>query len=141
MSDATELLKIGKAVKAFGTARSAGKDSAALRMQARVAAAQGYADEEASRRAARYQLGEQAAALAQAGIGPGGTAELVVKDSALAAEMDALNYRYRGLQAARALRSQGKKSATDGYLMAGAQLLSGRAEVKNQRSILSNAEK
>lgn len=141
MSDMKQLMKIGTALKAFGSARSGSKDRAALEQQARVAAAQGYADEEAARRAARYQLGEQAAALAQAGIGPGGTADLVVKDSALAAEMDALNYRYRGLQAARALRSQARKTASDSYLMAGAKLLSGAAEMKNQRSILSNAEK
>lgn len=133
MSDA------GAWIKAGGTIFGGIKDAKAVRKQARVAYAQGYADEEAARRAARYQLGEQAAALAQAGIGPGGTAELVVKDSALAAEMDALNYRYRGLQQGRALRSQAKAIRRDAFLMAGSQLLGGEAEQRNQRSILSNA--
>ena len=130
---------LGSLIKAGGTIYGGVKDAKALRKQARVAFAQGYADEEAARRQARYQLGEQAAALAQAGIGPGGTAELVVKDSALAAEMDALNYRYRGLQQGRALRSQAKAVRRDAFLMAGAQLISGSADQKNQRSLLSNA--
>ena len=133
MSDFGKIFKSG--ARLFGGL----KDAKALRKQAKTAFAQGYADESASRRASRYQLGEQAAALAQAGLGPGGTAELVVKDSALAAEMDALNYRYRGIQQGRALKSQAKAVKRDAFLSAGAELLSGSAEQKDRRSILSNA--
>ncbi len=133
MSDAGSLIKAG------GTLYGGLKDAKAVRKQARVAFAQGYADEEASRRASRYQLGEQAAALAQAGIGSGGTAELVVKDSALAAEMDALNYRYRGIQQGRALKSQAKAIRRNAFLAAGTQLLSGSNDSKSITSMLKLA--
>lgn len=129
----------GSIFKAGGKLYGGLKDAKALRRQAKTAYAQGYADEAAARRSAKYQLGEQAAALAQAGLGPGGTAELVVKDSAIAAEMDALNYRYRGLQQGRALRSQAKAAKRDAFLSAGAELLGGYGDNKNTSSMLKFA--
>lgn len=54
------------------------------------------AREEQQRRAARQVLGEQKAALAQAGIGMGGSAADIAEQSAINAEMDALGIRYEG---------------------------------------------
>ncbi len=141
MSDAMGFLKDygstilsagGKVKKGLGAAK-------ALNAQAREAYAQGYLDEQAQRRQARSQLGEQAAAIAQAGIGYGGTAALVMQDSELMAEMDALNYRYRGLQQGRSLRAAAKSAKKEGFMLAGGKLLSGYAKRKSQRTILSNA--
>jgi len=139
MSDALQL--IGTAFKVGGTLYNSKQNSAALDAQGREATRQGYLDEAASRRESRAVLGAQAAAIAQAGIGNGGTTELIVRESELNAEMDALNYRYRGLQQGRALKAGAKNTKKEGYLLAGAQLLQGAGEYRNQRSILSNAEK
>jgi hypothetical protein len=108
---------------AIATLYTSGKQSKALKLQGKEAFAQGYADEAASRRQTRKQMGEIAAGLAQSGGDYGGTNAFVLQDSNLAAEMDALNYRYRGTQQGRALRSQAKQVKTGGYLLAGAQLM------------------
>jgi hypothetical protein len=129
----------GSFLSALGTIGAARSDSRALKAQSRTAFAQGYEDEAAQRRRARAELGEQAAAIAQAGIGYGGTAALVMEQSELNAEMDALNYRYRGVQQGTALRTQAKQVKAEGYMQAGAQLLTGYGASKNNRSILSNS--
>ena len=141
MSDSMALLKEWgpTLLGAGGSLKKGMSDAKALNRQAGVAAAQGYMDEQVQRRQARAQLGEQAAAIAQAGIGYGGTTALVMQDSELAAEMDALNYRYRGLQQADALRAQARSARKQAYNLAGSKLLSGAAEKKHQRTILSNA--
>lgn len=140
MLDTKSLVKFGsKAFAIFGAARGGINDAKALKAQAREAAAQGDLDEEAQRRQARAQLGEQAAAIAQAGIGYGGTAALVMNDSSLAAELDALNYRYRGLQQYRALRAQARSAKRQGFKLAGGKLLSAVGENMQRRTILSNA--
>lgn len=142
MSDMKTLIKAGStALGALGSLKKGASDAKALNAQAREAAAQGYLDEAAQRRQARAQLGEQAAAIAQAGIGYGGTTALVMQDSELAAEMDALNFRYRGLQQSRALRSAARATKKQSYMLAGGKLLSGIAKNKDQRTILSNASK
>ena len=141
MSDGAGIQVTGSLLKGFGTLRASRKDAKALKQQSRVAYSQGYQDEATQRRAARAQMGAQAAAIAQAGIGYGGTAALVMSDSELAAEMDALNFRYRGTQQGAALRKEAKRVKRDGQLMAGAQLLSAVGEYRSNRSILSNAER
>jgi hypothetical protein len=108
---------------AIATLYTSGKQAKALKLQGKDALRQGFSDEAASRRQTRKQMGEIAASMAQAGGGYGGTNAFVLEDSSLNAEMDALNYRYRGTQQGRALRSQAKATKTGGYLLAGAQLM------------------
>lgn len=112
-------------------------NAAALGQQAHVAQSQAYADEEAQRRAARQVMGTQAAAVAQAGGGSGGTTAKLVEQSAIAAELDALNIRYGGqikatglLAQAQGERLAGQAGRRQGYFLAGANLLKGYAARK-----------
>ena len=116
---------------------AANANAAALGQQANVAAAQGYTDEQTQRRGARQVLGTQAASAAQAGGGTGGTTARVIEQSGINAELDALNIRYGGLQKASGLMAQakaekygGRAASTQGYFMAGANLLKGYSAVK-----------
>lgn len=111
---------------AAGNAESANAD--ALRQQARSASNQALRDEEAQRREARQVLGEQAAAMAQAGGGYGGTNEKLLTQSATLAELDALNIRYGGFMRRSGLLAEavGAKASSGGFnLQAGGQLLQG----------------
>lgn len=133
------LLAFGSLTRA-GAASADGKfDARLLRAQSRMAYAQGFADEQQQRRESRFQLGEQAASLAQAGIGSGGTGAMWLRESEMNAELDALNYRYRGLVQGRTLAAQAKQVKAQSRRLAGAQLISGAADLYNARSILSNA--
>jgi hypothetical protein len=73
------------------------------RLNAASARQQADAREEAQRRQARQVLGEQRAALSQAGAGLSGSAADVYGQSATNAELDALNIRYDGELQARGL--------------------------------------
>lgn len=86
-----------------------------------------YSNEEAQRRQFRQFQGTQAAAIAQAGTGYGGTSSNVMDQSAVQAEIDALNTRYRGLSRATLYRAQGSAAKKQGNSMAGAALLNGVA--------------
>lgn len=81
---------------------------------ARVARQQAGAREEAHRRQARQVLGEQRAALAQAGAGLSGSAADVYGQSAANAELDALNIRYEGELDARGLLAQSELTTFEG---------------------------
>lgn len=61
-----------------------------------VAAQQGAANEDATRRRGDIALGREAAAMADAGTGLDGSNADVYKQSATAVELDALNVRYQG---------------------------------------------
>lgn len=66
-----------------------------------------YANEDAQRRKSAAQMGSQTAAMAEAGIGlDSGTAIDLTEQSALNAELDALNIRYAGLSKARGYDQQ-----------------------------------
>lgn len=77
---------------------------------AAVARQTASAREEAQRRQARQILGEQRAALGQAGIGLSGSASDVYQSSAARAELDALNIRYEGEREATGLLAQAEQS-------------------------------
>ncbi len=114
------------------------------RQQAASELQQANAREEQQRRGTRQVLGEQRAALAQAGIGLGGSALDIEKQSADRAELDALTMRYegdlraKGLLAAaegaeyegRAAIAAGQNAMTGAYLSAGASLLSAAGSYK-----------
>jgi hypothetical protein len=114
------------------------------RQQADSELQQANAREEQQRRGTRQVLGQQRAALAQAGIGMGGSALDIEEQSADRAELDALTMRYegdlrsKGLLAAaegaeyegRAAIAAGKNAMTGAYLSAGASLLSAAGSYK-----------
>lgn len=95
--------------------------------------------EEAQRRAARIEAGERRAAMAQSGVGLGGSTYDVERQSEIMAELDALNIRYEGqLESKSALdqsnlhnyysgvaRMNAKTAKTQGYLGAATSILSG----------------
>lgn len=111
--------------------------------QARTARQQAGADEEAQRRQNRQLLATQRAAIGQSGVGFGGTPGLLMEDTAMQSELDALNIRYGGEQqasnllnqatdagtASRVLKSNASQAARSGYLRAGTSLLSSGASM------------
>jgi len=113
------------------------KDEAELAdANAQAAAQQANAAEEAQRRRNRSILARQRTAIAESGIGFGGSAERLQQDSAVQAELDALNVRYegrlRGLgfqNEARFARSRGRAASAGGYLSAAGSLLGGMSDV------------
>jgi hypothetical protein len=134
----------GAAAAAQGRAQQQAQQvNAAIKEQNSVAVRQqAGAREEQQRRIARQVLGQQRAALAQAGIGVGfGSALDIEEQSAIRAEYDALAIRYEGEMQATGLlasaqqdlyqgqiaRAAGKNAQTASYISAGASLLSGAA--------------
>jgi hypothetical protein len=95
MSAVSSISQASAASAAAKSAAQASDYNAAIAAQnAQTASEQGNANEEAQRRKARMVMGAQRAALAEAGIGSDGTASDLVEQSAVNAEMDALNIRY-----------------------------------------------
>jgi 1-aminocyclopropane-1-carboxylate deaminase/D-cysteine desulfhydrase-like pyridoxal-dependent ACC family enzyme len=108
-------------------------------MQAGVERQQAGAKEEAQRRRSRQMLGAQRAAIAQAGIGLGGSALDIAEQSELMAELDSLTIRYEGELRAKGLLAQadmdrysadvykfsGKQAKKDSFMRAGTAVLSG----------------
>lgn len=129
----------GLAMQVVGNQQGAGANIHALEDQATTSNEQGAADEATIRRNSQFELGKQAAAIAEAGGGYGGTNAGVMKDSHVAAEMDALNYRYRGLMRGYGLLYQAKQISKQSPLMAGGQLLQGGAQIYGQQQMINAA--
>lgn len=133
----------GKMAEAMGKAQMnmANYNARMKELEADITRQQTNAREEQQRRQARQLLGKQRAAVAQAGIGWGGSALDIMEESATLAELDALTIRYEGDLKARGLlagaeadrfaggvaMAQGKAAKTASYISAGASLLSGAA--------------
>ena len=133
----------GQAAAAQGRAQQQAQQYNAIVKQQNAALArqQAGAREEQQRRGARQVLGQQRAALAQAGIGMGGSALDIEEQSAVRAELDALSIAYEGdLQASGLLaaaqqdiymgevaKARGDNERTASYVSAGASILSGAA--------------
>lgn len=136
-------LQQGRAASAQrqGEAHAYDYNAAVSRNNADVALQQSSAAEEQQRRQARDLEGKAIAAAAESGAGLDGSNGDVIRQSAVAAELDALTIRYEGQMKARGLMAQAEldsmqaqasrsaaKSAMKGaYLSAGAELLSGAA--------------
>lgn len=95
----------------------AARNAMLQRQQARTARQQAGAEEEAQRRQAAQFLGTQRAAIGQSGIGYGGSAGQLIEDSAIQAELDALNIRYGGEQQAQGLLEQARSSELESGLL------------------------
>ena len=128
---------------AAGTTYVAGENQAAQQeaeaktadLNAQAAAEQANAAEEMQRRRNRQFLAKHRAAIAEAGIGFGGTSEQLQIDSAVAAELDALNIRYEGRlrginfqTAASSARAGAASARTNGYLSIAGELLGGASQ-------------
>lgn len=129
----------GLAMQVIGNQQTSKANIHALQDQATTSNAQGVADEAMIRRNSSFELGKQAAAIAENGGGYGGTNAGVMKDSHVASEMDALNYRYRGLMRSYGLLAQAKAISKQSPLMAGGQLLAGGAQIYGQQQMIKAA--
>lgn len=112
----------GAGLQTANTLRSTREQSEALKSDARIVQQQGLRDEESHRRQTRQLLGRQAAAFAQAG---GGGDAGVTRQTAVEAELDALNIRYGSQLKAHGLRRAASDVKRQGRYLAGAQALSG----------------
>lgn len=147
---------VSTAVSAFGAMQQADAQSASLRAQAqqqeynatvarnnaKVAADQANAKEEAQRRHFNALQGQAIAGVAQSGTGFDGSNLDLLKQNAINNELDALTIRYEGQNQARGLEAQAAQdmygasvsrmnasnAMTAGYFNAGANLLSGAAK-------------
>lgn len=104
-------------------------------MEGQAAESQALGAEAINRRASREFLGRQSAAIGQAGIGYGGSAAGVEHESAVNAELDALNARYRGqftkwgyVTQGKNLDYEGRTAQQSANLGAGASILRGVAD-------------
>ena len=104
---------------------------------AQAAAEQASAAEDLQRRRNRGILARQRAAIAESGIGFGGSSEKLQQDSAVQAELDALNVRYEGTMKTMGFRtggafsrSQSKNAMAGGFLSAGGELLGGYSDAQ-----------
>jgi hypothetical protein len=107
-------------------------------MEGQIAATQGYEQEAQLRRKTGMILGSEQAAVGQAGAGYGGSAGRSLKQSAMNAELDALNVRYKSqLQKwsyttqAGNIAQEGVAAGTTGNIRAGAALLRGYGNYAN----------
>jgi hypothetical protein len=129
------LFTVGSSLAQANSDKAQGEQNGALLdIQADAAGKQALSEEEAQRRSSRQQLGSLAATMAQNGnIGP--QAGMIEKQSALAAELDALNIRYQGqlrksdlTNRANAARRGGQTAANNSNLLAASSLISGYAK-------------
>lgn len=135
----------GAAAAAQGRAQQQAQQyNATIKEQnARLARQQAGAREEQQRRGARQVLGQQRAALAQAGIGVGfGSGLDIEEQSAIRAELDSLTIAYEGELQAQGLlagaqqdiyfgevaAARGANEQSASYISAGASILSGAAQ-------------
>lgn len=112
---------ISAAIGAVGAIQQSRQASATANYNARqqevsanVARRQAAAREEMQRKEARKFLGRQRAAIAESGTGFGGTNQDIAVQSALDAELDALNIRYQGELEARGLNEQANLTRLEG---------------------------
>lgn len=131
--------QIATSLQTFGAMKSGIDKSNAMRSNAQsyategaIAARQGSEQEAQQRRSSSMALGRETAAAGTAGAGYGGSTGRAIQQSALSAELDAQNIRYKaqlqkwafGAQAQN-LQDEAKTARTGGYLKAGAALLTG----------------
>jgi hypothetical protein len=139
-----------QAAQAKAAANAANYNAAVGRNNAQLALEEGNANEESQRRHARAVLGQQRAALAEAGIGLEGTGGDLYEQSASGAELDAQNIRYGAqLQSTSYLNqsnlemAQAKQysrnaanASTASYIGAGSSLLSGYGNYVRDRATI-----
>lgn len=124
------------AVQQGNAAKQAGDFNAGMLEQGATATLQQSGQNEVmQRRSAQIAMGDQAAAMGEAGVAGSSTSEAVQRQSSVNAELDALGIRYKGKLGAYGYRQQGALTRMEGedaqrtsYLRAGASLLSGASK-------------
>lgn len=133
---------VGAAVGVAGSVQASKATEAGYKFNADVdaknavlAQQQAQRDEEAARREGRQVLARQRGAIAESGLGAGGSAGLLAEQNAVTQELDALNIRYGGTLRSTGLlaqsaygRSAGAAARSSGRMLAGAQLLAGASD-------------
>lgn len=142
MSDPAQMMRAAAATQGMAALfsgisqkREADAQSDVLSAEARIAGQQAVAEGDAQRRQARQFLSMQAAAIGESGTGYGGTNAKLREQSAIEAELEALNIRYGGQLKQQGLRAEagfakqrGTSALIGSGLAAGAALLSGKAD-------------
>lgn len=107
-------------------------NAATMQQEGKIAATQGYEAEAQQRRRTAMVLGQQEAAAGQSGGGYGGSTGRSIGQSALNAELDALNIRYKSqlqkwgyVTQANNLRSESETAMNSGLVRAGSAFLQG----------------
>jgi hypothetical protein len=101
-----------------------------LKAQAGDALAMGSAQELQVRNAAREQMGKQVASAAESGFAPGtGSSLTLLEESAINAELDALNLRRAAAAKASALKAQAKMANNTGIMAMRAAMFEASATV------------
>lgn len=112
---ASTAIAAGGAIAAGNAAKASSRANAEMmRQEASLSRSQGSARQEAQRRRARELLGQQRAAIGQAGIGWGGSAQDVLEQSATAAELDTMNIGYEAELQALGLMNRSSISEWEG---------------------------
>jgi hypothetical protein len=121
-------------------ANAADYNAAVSRFMAKQYAKASGAEQLGLRRQQRQFLGTQRAAIAQAGIGTGGSAADVVEESTTLAELDAMNLAYEGASRFMAAMTQADMlEATGIALRAGSTSAKAAGRIGAYRSLLSGA--
>ena len=135
------LALVSSGVDAYGKHQQGKADEEQAQQQAvldqqegKIAEQQSLVSEDTQRKASREFLGRQAAAFSEAGVGPG-SSTAVMNQSAINAELDALNVRYRGKLVkfgydynANSTMIEGQTKRRNANLAAGGSLLRGASE-------------
>jgi len=143
MSDPAQMMKAASATQAMAALfggisqkREADAQSQVLSEEARIAGEQAVAQGDAQRRQARQFLSMQAAAIGESGTGYGGSNAKLREQSAIEAELEALNIRYGGQLKQQGLRTEagfakqrGTSALIGSGLAAGSALLSGQGDI------------
>lgn len=140
LSAASTGIAVASSISQANTAKKIGERNAKLdEMAAKAEQDQAARDEEALRRDNNQFFGRQRAAMAESGLGAGGSTGMLADQSAVLAELDALNIRYGGTMRGRGLLSQaansragGRAAKSAGMMLAGAQLLAGSGDTYKQ---------
>lgn len=120
---ASYLPAAGSALSAIGALQQGKAAQAAANYNAQSAEMEAQSREAAQRAQATRQLGATRAAIGKSGATSEGTPLMVLAESAANAEIDALNTRLTGQRQANLYRARGANARTQGYISAGASLL------------------
>ena len=123
---------------------TANRNADILNQDATTALQQSTARGEAHQRAVEALQGTQRAAIAQAGIGSGGSARDIMEQSAVNAELDAMTMRYEGELRARGFRTEADnqkdiahRQGSEGLMGAAGSILSSYGDYKVSSALSS----
>lgn len=123
------LMVASTAVSTIGAISQANAAAQAAEYNAAVARQEAAAEEARRRREAERQMGQIRAGRAKSGVTVEGSPLIVLADSAMEAEIDALNARWTGETSAKLYKMEARSARRAGIYNAGASLLSGASKI------------